>query len=172
MTETAPKVIVIPAKQETPQEQARKRNLRVAAYCRVSTNSKEQLTSYENQLAYYTEKIMKNPDWTMVKVFADEGKTGTSTCKRKEFLQMIRMCRQGKIDMILAKAVSRFARNTVDTLNYTRELRELGIPVIFEEQNINSIYPESEFLIAIHGAFAQSESESTSSRVAGVSVSL
>lgn len=165
MTETAPKVIVIPAKQETPQEQARKRNLRVAAYCRVSTNSKEQLTSYENQLAYYTEKIMKNPDWTMVKVFADEGKTGTFTCKRKEFLQMIRMCRQGKIDMILAKAVSRFARNTVDTLNYTRELRELGIPVIFEEQNINSIYPESEFLIAIHGAFAQSESESTSSRV-------
>ena len=117
MTETAPKVIVIPAKKETPQEQARKRNLRVAAYCRVSTNSKEQLTSYENQLAYYTEKIMKNPDWTMVKVFADEGKTGTSTCKRKEFLQMIRMCRQGKIDMILAKAVSRFARNTVDTLN-------------------------------------------------------
>ena len=76
MTETAPKVIVIPAKKETPQEQARKRNLRVAAYCRVSTNSKEQLTSYENQLAYYTEKIMKNPDWTMVKVFADEGKTG------------------------------------------------------------------------------------------------
>ena len=165
MTETAPKVIVIPAKKETPQEQAKKRNLRVAAYCRVSTNSEEQLTSYENQLAYYTEKIMSNPEWTMVKVFADEGKTGTSTCKRKEFLQMIRMCRQGKIDMILAKAVSRFARNTVDTLNYTRELRELGIPVIFEEQNINSIYPESEFLIAIHGAFAQSESESTSSRV-------
>ena len=108
---------------------------------------------------------MNDPNWTMVKVFADEGKTGTSTCKRKEFLQMIRMCRQGKIDMILAKSVSRFARNTVDTLNYTRELRELGIPVIFEEQNINSIYPESEFLIAIHGAFAQSESESTSSRV-------
>ena len=165
MTETSPKVIVIPAKEKTPQEQEKQRNLRVAAYCRVSTNSEEQLTSYENQLAYYTEKIMNNPSWTMVKVFADEGKTGTSTCKRKEFLQMIRMCRQGKIDMILAKAVSRFARNTVDTLNYTRELRELGIPVIFEEQNINSIYPESEFLIAIHGAFAQSESESTSSRV-------
>lgn len=165
MTETAPKVIVIPAKKETPQEQAQKRHLRVAAYCRVSTNSKEQLTSYENQLAYYTEKIMKNPDWTMVKVFADEGKTGTSTCKRKEFLQMIRMCRQGKIDMILAKAVSRFARNTADTINYTRELRSLGIPVIFEEQNINSIYPESEFLIAIHGAFAQSESENISANV-------
>lgn len=78
---------------------------------------------------------------------------------------MIRQCRQGKIDMILAKSVSRFARNTVDTLNFTRELRGLGIPVIFEEQNINSIYPESEFLITLHGAFAQAESESTSSRV-------
>ena len=78
---------------------------------------------------------------------------------------MIRQCRQGKIDMILAKSVSRFARNTVDTLNFTRELRSLGIPVVFEEQNINSIYPESEFLITLHGAFAQAESESTSSRV-------
>ena len=78
---------------------------------------------------------------------------------------MIRQCRQGKIDMVLAKSVSRFARNTVDTLNFTRELRGLGIPVIFEEQNINSIYPESEFLITLHGAFAQAESESTSSRV-------
>ena len=95
----------------------------------------------------------------------EEGITGTSTCKRKEFLRMIRQCRQGKIDMILAKSVSRFARNTVDTLNFTRELRSLGIPVIFEEQNINSIYPESEFLITLHGAFAQAESESTSSRV-------
>ena len=161
----APKVIVIPAKEETAQEREKKKNLRVAAYCRVSTNSEEQLNSYENQKAYYTEKIMTNPDWTMVDVFADEGKTGTSACKRKDFLRMIRQCRQGKIDMILAKSVSRFARNTVDTLNYTRELRSLGIPVIFEEQNINSIHPESEFLITIHGAFAQSESEDTSSRV-------
>jgi len=100
----------------------------------------------------------------MAGVFADEGITGTSTCKRKEFLRMIHQCRQGKIDMILAKSVSRFARNTVDTLNFTRELRSLGIPVVFEEQNINSIYPESEFLITLHGAFAQAESESTSSR--------
>ena len=161
----APKVIVIPAKEESAQELEKKKNLRVAAYCRVSTNSEEQLNSYENQKAYYIEKIMTNPDWTMVAVFADEGKTGTSACKRKDFLRMIRQCRQGKIDMILAKSVSRFARNTVDTLNYTRELRSLGIPVIFEEQNINSIHPESEFLITIHGAFAQSESEDTSSRV-------
>ena len=165
MNDTAPQVIVIPAKSETPQEQEKKRHLRVAAYCRVSTDSEEQLSSYENQLAYYTEKIMKEPGWTMAGVFADEGITGTSTCKRKEFLRMIRQCRQGKIDMILAKSVSRFARNTVDTLNFTRELRGLGIPVIFEEQNINSIYPESEFLITLHGAFAQAESESTSSRV-------
>ena len=159
------KIIVIPAKNESPQEQAKKRNLRVAAYCRVSTGDEEQLTSYENQKAFYTEKIMKNPEWTMVDIFADEGITGTSTCRRKVFLRMIRQCRQGKIDMILAKSVSRFARNTVDTLNYTRELRGMGIPVIFEEQNINSIYPESEFLITIHGAFAQSESEGISSRV-------
>ena len=165
MNDTAPNVIVIPAKVETPQEQEKKRHLRVAAYCRVSTDSEEQLSSYENQLAYYTEKIMKEPGWTMAGVFADEGITGTSTGKRKEFLRMIRQCRQGKIDMILAKSVSRFARNTVDTLNFTRELRGLGIPVIFEEQNINSIYPESEFLITLHGAFAQAESESTSSRV-------
>ncbi|MFQ9916326.1 MAG: recombinase family protein [Flavonifractor plautii] len=165
MSDTAPNVIVIPAKVETPQEQEKKRHLRVAAYCRVSTDSEEQLSSYENQLSYYTEKIMKEPGWTMAGVFADEGITGTSTCKRKEFLRMIRQCRQGKIDMILAKSVSRFARNTVDTLNFTRELRSLGIPVIFEEQNINSIYPESEFLITLHGAFAQAESESTSSRV-------
>ena len=165
MSDTAPNVIVIPAKVETPQEQEKKRHLRVAAYCRVSTDSEEQLSSYENQLAYYTEKIMKEPGWTMAGVFADEGITGTSTCKRKEFLRMIRQCRQGKIDMILAKSVSRFARNTVDTLNFTRELRSLGIPVVFEEQNINSIYPESEFLIALHAAFAQSESESISANV-------
>lgn len=160
-----PKVIVIPAKEESPQDQEKKKNLRVAAYCRVSTKKDEQLNSYENQKAYYTEKIMANPDWTMADIFADEGITGTSACKRKDFLRMIRQCRQGKIDMILAKSVSRFARNTVDTLNYTRELRGMGIPVIFEEQNINSIYPESEFLITIHGAFAQSESEGISSRV-------
>ena len=167
MTESHPekKIIVIPAKKESQQEQAKKRNLRVAAYCRVSTGDEEQLTSYENQKAFYTEKIMKNPEWTMVDIFADEGITGTSTCRRKDFLRMIRQCRQGKIDMILAKSVSRFARNTLDTISYTRELRSLGIAVIFEEQNINSIYPESEFLIALHAAFAQSESESISANV-------
>jgi len=167
MTQTRPepKVIIIPAKEESPQDQEKKKNLRVAAYCRVSTKKDEQLGSYENQKAYYTEKIMANPNWTMADIFADEGITGTSACKRKDFLRMIRQCRKGKIDMILAKSVSRFARNTLDTISYTRELRSLGIAVIFEEQNINSIYPESEFLIALHAAFAQSESESISANV-------
>ena len=127
MAEPRPKrkIIIIPAKKESPQEQAKKRNLRVAAYCRVSTGDEEQLTSYENQKAFYTEKIMKNPDWTMVDIFADEGITGTSTCRRKQFLRMIRQCRQGKIDMILAKSVSRFARNTLDTISYTSNLRSI-----------------------------------------------
>ena len=165
MTATAPKGIVIPPTKRSPQELDQRKNLRVAAYCRVSTNSEEQLTSYQNQVEYFTEKISREPNWTLVEVFADEGKTGTSTCKRKNFLRMIRMCRQGKIDMILAKSVSRFARNTVDTIEYTRELRGLGIPVIFEEYNINSIYPESEFLITLYGAIAQNDSETLSSNV-------
>lgn len=160
-----PKVIVIPAKEESPQDQEKKKNLRVAAYCRVSTKKDEQLGSYENQKAYYTEKIMANPNWTMADIFADEGITGTSACKRKNFLRMIRQCRKGKIDMIFAKSVSRFARNTVDTLSYTRELRSMGIPVLFEEQNINSIYPESEFLITLFSGFAQAESESLSKNI-------
>ena len=165
MTDEKPRVIIIPPKPELQQTTAVTKQLRVAAYCRVSTKEEEQASSYEAQCEYYTDKIMSNKEWTMAGIFADEGITGTSACKRKDFLRMIRQCRQGKIDMILAKSVSRFARNTVDTLNYTRELRGMGIPVIFEEQNINSIYPESEFLITIHGAFAQSESEGISSRV-------
>ena len=101
MRKTSP----IPAKVETAQEQEKKKNLRVAAYCRVSTNSEEQLNSYENQKAYYTEKIMTTPNWTMVDVFADEGKTGTSACKRKDFLRMIRQCRQGKIEIKTAELI-------------------------------------------------------------------
>ena len=108
---------------------------------------------------------MKNPEWTMAGIFADEGITGTSAKKRPEFLRMIRQCRQKQIDIILVKSISRFARNTVDCLNYIRQLKSLGIAVIFEEQNINSLQEDSEFLITLHGAFAQQESESTSSRV-------
>lgn len=134
MRESPPKVITIPAKPEVARRQAIQRQLRVAAYCRVSTDDEEQLTSYEAQQNYYTDKIMTNREWTMAGIFADEGITGTSARKRPEFLKMIRLCKQKKIDIVLTKSISRFARNTVDCLNYIRALRELGIAVIFEKR--------------------------------------
>ena len=162
MTETAPSpnIIVIPARPETAKERKTQRQLRVAAYCRVSTKDEEQLTSYEAQQTYYTDMIMKNPNWTMAGIFADEGITGTSAAKRPEFLKLIRKCRQKKIDMVLVKSISRFARNTVDCLNYIRTLKELGIAVVFEKENINTMDSESEMLLTLMGAFAQAESES------------
>ena len=160
---TGTNVIVIPAKSQMSQQI--KRQLRVAAYCRVSTDDEEQLTSYEAQQTFYTDKIMENPDWTMAGIFADEGITGTSARKRPEFLRMIRQCRQKKIDLILTKSISRFARNTVDCLGYIRALRELGIAVIFEKENINTLETDSEMLITLLGAFAQAESESISANV-------
>lgn len=165
MRESAAKVIIIPAKPEVAAQQTVKRQLRVAAYCRVSTDDEEQLTSYEAQQNYYTDKIMTNRDWTMAGIFADEGITGTSARKRPEFLKMIRMCKQKKIDIVLTKSISRFARNTVDCLNYIRALRALGIAVIFEKENINTLEADSEILITMLGAFAQSESESISANV-------
>ena len=165
MTATVPKVITIPANPELVQSKAIQRQLCVAAYCRVSTDSEEQLTSYEAQKNYYTDKIMTNPDWTMAGIFADEGITGTSAAKRPEFLRMIRKCRQKKIDLILVKSISRFARNTVDCLNYMRALKELGIAIIFEEQNFNTLEADGELLITLLGAVAQGESESISENV-------
>ena len=165
MIETSPKIITIPANPELAKERAIQRQLRVAAYCRVSTDDEEQLTSYEAQQHYYTDKIMTNPNWTMAGIFADEGITGTSATKRPEFLKMIRKCRQKKIDIVLVKSISRFARNTVDCLNYIRALRELGIAVIFEKENINTLESDSEMLITMMGAFAQAESESISQNV-------
>lgn len=165
MGEHPPKVITIPAKPDAVNQQVIPRQLRVAAYCRVSTDDEEQLTSYEAQQTYYTDKIMTNRDWTMAGIFADEGITGTSARKRPEFLRMIRQCRQKKIDIILTKSISRFARNTVDCLNYIRALRELGIAVIFEKENINTLEADSEILITMLGAFAQAESESISANV-------
>ena len=163
MSNTTPTVICIPAKPEAVR--ASKRQLRVAAYCRVSTDDEEQLTSYEAQKNYYTDKIMTNKEWTMAGIFADEGITGTSARKRPEFLRMIRQCKQGKIDIVLTKSISRFARNTVDCLNYVRALKELGIAVIFEKENMNTLEIDSEILITMLGAFAQSESESISANV-------
>jgi len=165
MRETPPKVITIPAKPETAKTQETKRQLRVAAYCRVSTDEEEQLTSYEAQQNYYTDYIMKNRDWTMAGIFADEGITGTSARKRPEFLRMIRLCKKKKIDVVLTKSISRFARNTVDCLNYIRVLKDLGIAVIFEKENINTLESDSEILITMMGAFAQAESESISANV-------
>ena len=165
MHETVPRVVVIPAKPELVQSQSVRRQLRVAAYCRVSTDDEEQLTSYEAQQNYYTDKIMTNHEWTMAGIFADEGITGTSARKRPEFLKMIRQCRQKKIDVVLTKSISRFARNTVDCLHYIRLLKGLGIAVIFEKENINTLESDSEILITLLGAFAQSESESISANV-------
>lgn len=131
-TTITPTLIIIPATPQVKQDHNPHRQLRVAAYCRVSTDQEEQLTSYEAQKTYYTEKIMTNPEWTMAGLFADEGITGTMAKKRPEFLKMIRKCRRGQIDVILTKSISRFARNTVDCLNFIRELKALGIAVIFD----------------------------------------
>ncbi len=163
MTGTAPQVITI--QPTRGQAQAVRRQLRVAAYCRVSTDDEEQLTSYEAQQAYYTDKIMGNREWTMAGIFADGGLTGTSARKRPEFMKMIRQCKNRKIDIILTKSISRFARNTVDCLNYIRILKEQGIAVIFEKENINTLETDSEILITMMGAFAQAESESISANV-------
>lgn len=165
MRDTPPKIIAIPAKPELAEQKAVQRQLRVAAYCRVSTKEEEQLTSFEHQQAYYTEKIMTTKDWTMAGIFADEGITGTKAKKRPEFLRMIEMCKRKKIDLILTKSISRFARNTLDCLKYIRELKEQGIGVYFEEQNINTLDAGQELFLTIYGAFAQAESENISANV-------
>ena len=139
--------------------------LRVAAYCRVSTDEEEQLNSYEAQIAYYTEAISKNPSWTFAGVYADEGITGTVTSKRKDSLRLMRDCEKGKIDMVLTKSISRFARNTVDSLSWVRKLRTMNIGVYFEEQAIDSLKAENEMLIGLFSVIAQAESENVSSNV-------
>ena len=136
---------------------------RVAAYCRVSTEEENQQNSYATQVKYYY--INANPDWELVGIFADEGISGTGTAKRTEFNKMIKLCRRKKIDLILCKSISRFARNTVDFLDYVRELKELGINVKFEKENIETLSASSEFTISLYASFAQAESESISKNV-------
>jgi len=150
-----------------PAEQIKKtyRQIRVAAYCRVSTKQEEQLNSYENQVNYYTEKVNGEPKWTLVGIFADKGITGTSTKKRDEFNKLMRLCKNGKVDMIIVKSISRFARNTVDCLKYVRMLKEIGVDVYFEEQGIHSTHEGAEFYITIYGCIAQSESENMSANI-------
>ena len=138
---------------------------RVAAYCRVSTNNKEQINSYEAQKAYYTQKIEENPDWELAGIFADKGLSGASMKKRDNFNKMIAACKRGRIDTILTKSLSRFARNTVDCLETVRMLRARGIGVIFEKENINTLTESSEFLITLFSGFAQAEIESLSKNV-------
>ena len=154
------RVIVIPAHDEIVA-----RRLRVAAYARVSSSSEDQLNSYRVQNQYYSELISGNPDWEMVDIYADEGITGTSVEKREDFQRMMRDCRKGKIDRILVKSISRFARNTKDCLAAVRELKELGISVLFEEQGIDTARVSSEMVTAIMASLAQKGSESISGNV-------
>lgn len=165
MEQTEKSVRVIPPTVTKTANKESPRQLRTAAYCRVSTDSDEQELSFETQVQAYTDKIMRNPAWSLAGIFADEGISGTQANKRKEFMRMIRLCRQGKIDQIITKSVSRFARNTVDCLNYVRELKTLGVPVIFEKEGLNTMHMSSEIYISMHGIFAQSESESLSGNV-------
>jgi len=159
-------VRVIPAT-APPQEEKNSsyRQIRVAAYCRVSTKEEEQINSYELQQRYYTEKIQQETKWTLAGIYADKGITGTSVKKRDEFNRMIRDCKRGKIDMIITKSISRFSRNTVDCLSYVRMLKEIGVEVYFEEQGLHSTQPGAEFYITLYGSIAQSESENISANV-------
>lgn len=158
-------VTIIPATITTQQAKRKSGLLRVAAYCRVSTDDKEQLASYHNQIEFYTQKINSNPEWTMAGIYADEGITGTSAKKRKEFNKLMAACRRGRVDLVLTKSVSRFARNTLDCLTYVRMLKELGIGVLFEKENINTLKDANETILTLCSALAQSESESMSGNI-------
>lgn len=139
--------------------------IKVAGYCRVSTDGEDQANSFASQQIYFREYIGRNPDWELYDIYADEGITGTSTRKRIRFNQMIDDARQGKFQRILTKEISRFSRNILDTIRYTRELKNLGIGVIFMTENLNTLNPEAEMLLTFMGTIAQEESRRTSVRV-------
>ena len=141
-----------------------KNRLRVAAYCRVSTDDDEQIKSYDSMVKYYTELIQNNKDWVFAGVYADKATTGTKVDKREEFQRLINDCLDGNIDMVLAKSLSRFARNTLDTLKYVRMLREKNVAVSFEVEKINTM-KDGEFLMTILSSVAQQEVENTSAYV-------
>ncbi|MBM6921704.1 recombinase family protein [Phocea massiliensis] len=164
---TMPKAVrVIPAKPEySGKSNADFRPKRVAAYCRVSTDKEEQEHSFETQKEMYTDMIMMKPNWQMAGIYADEGITGTIAKKRPDFMRMIEDCRKGKIDMVITKSVSRFSRNNLDCLQYVRELKERGIPILFEKEGINTLQVSSELLITLFSGLSQAESESISMNV-------
>lgn len=138
---------------------------KVAAYCRVSTDHEEQKTSYRSQVEYYTDLIEKNPEWTLAGIYADEGITGTQVTKREEFLRMIQACCEGEIDMVITKSISRFARNTLDTLKYVRMLKTKNIAVYFEDEKINTLSMDGELLLVVLSSVAQQEVENISANV-------
>ena len=142
-----------------------KERLRVCAYCRVSTDNEEQLNSYQSQLKYYDEKINNKSEWQFAGIYADEAISGTLDYKRTDFMRMIADCMEGKIDMILTKSISRFARNTLDTLKYVRMLKEKNVAILFEEENLNTLTSAGELMLTVLSAMAQQESENISSHV-------
>lgn len=143
----------------------RQKSLRVAAYCRVSTDSGDQANSLASQKSYFSQYIQRNPLWELTSVYADEGVTGTSTKKRHAFNRMIQDAEAHCYDLILTKEISRFARNTLDSIFYTRKLKELGIGVLFLNDNINTLDPDAELRLTIMSSIAQEESRKTSDRV-------
>ena len=158
-------VMEIPANPTLGDLRKRKRKLRVAAYCRVSTEEEEQQNSFEVQVDYYTEKITHHEGWQLAGIFADDGISGVRTKKRDQFNEMIELCRKKKIDLILTKSISRFARNTLDCIKHVRILKSWGIPVIFEKENIDTSNMNSEMILTCLSSFAQAESESISGNV-------
>ena len=137
----------------------------VAAYCRVSTDNQDQANSFDSQQRFFRQYIQQHPDWDLFEIFADEGLSGTTTRKRKSFNRMISCARNGELDLIITKEISRFARNTLDSISYTRELKQLGVGVIFLNDNINTLDGDSELRLAIMSSIAQEESRRTSERV-------
>jgi DNA invertase Pin-like site-specific DNA recombinase len=157
-------ITVIPARENRTNlaQNLEPQKKRMAAYCRVSTDQLEQLSSYEAQVNYYTTFINNSPEYEFGGLYADEGISGTNTKKREQFNKMIEDCKAGKIDVIITKSISRFARNTLDCLNFVRMLKELSIEVIFEKENIRTMDSKGEVLLTILSSLAQDESRSIS----------
>ena len=161
-------VTLIPARRRTGNRVSKEENkpkLKVAAYCRVSTDSDEQAGSYEVQVEHYTDFINRNKEWELAGIYADDGISGTNTKKREGFNEMIDDCMAGKIDLVITKSISRFARNTLDCLKYVRLLKDKNIPIIFEKENINTMEASGELLLTIMASLAQQESQSLSQNV-------
>jgi len=161
-------VTLIPARKRTGNRVSKevdKPKLKVAAYCRVSTDSDEQAGSYEVQVEHYTDYISRNKEWELAGIYADDGISGTNTKKREGFNEMIDDCMEGKIDLVITKSISRFARNTLDCLKYVRQLKDKNIAIIFEKENINTLEASGELLLTIMASLAQQESQSLSQNV-------